>query len=126
MKRYLYFTGAIAFLACITFSFNSCRKKGDTIAIIKVHDTGNAVVPGATVILYGTSTTNPIQPVIRRDTQVTDASGTATFNFNEVYQLGQAGVAVLNISAKKGTMKGAGMIKIEEEKESKATVLIQP
>lgn len=126
MKRYIYFVGIVVFISCITFTFGSCRKKGDTIAKITVRDTANKVVPGATVVLYGTSTTDPIQPVIRRDTQKTNSSGVATFNYNEVYQLGQAGVAVLNISAKKGSMSGAGMIKVEEEKENDAVVLIQP
>ncbi|HEU0226546.1 MAG TPA: hypothetical protein VFQ86_02315 [Arachidicoccus soli] len=126
MKRYIYFASVIVFLSCLVFTFDSCRKKADTIAKITVKDTANMVVPGARVILYGTSTTDPIQPVIRRDTQMTNSNGVAVFNYNDVYQLGQAGVAVLNISAKKESMNGSGMIKITEEKENDATVLIQP
>lgn len=126
MKRYIYFVGIAVCISCFLFTFDSCRKKGDTIAKIVVKDTANQVVSGARVILYGTSTTTPIQPVVRRDTQITNSNGVAQFNYNDVYQLGQAGVAVLNISAKKGTMSGAGMIKVEEEKESTATVFIQP
>jgi hypothetical protein len=84
------------------------------------------LVPGATVILYGESTTDPIQPVVRRDTVTTNSSGVATVNYDETYQLGQAGVAVLNISAEKGDLYGEGIIKIEEEVENTATVFIQP
>jgi len=110
----------------VAFTFGSCRKKGDTIAKITVRDTANVLVPNARVILYGTSTQTPIKPVVRRDTTYTNSSGVAIFNYNDVYQLGQAGVAVLNISAEKGGLVGEGIIKIEEEVESVATVYIQP
>ncbi|MEY4659245.1 MAG: hypothetical protein RJB36_1011, partial [Bacteroidota bacterium] len=43
-----------------------------------------------------------------------------------LYQLGQAGVAVLDIDAKKGNKSGAGIIKIEAEKVNEETVYIQP
>lgn len=125
MKKYFYISGLFVFLLGITF-LNSCKKKEDTIAKITVRDTANALVPGAKVILYGSSTTDPIQPVVRKDTSYTDASGVATFNYNETYQLGQAGVAVLDISAEKGDLFGKGIIKVEEEVENVATVLIQP
>lgn len=125
MKKYIYVTGFLFFLFVMT-TLNSCRKKQDTIAKITVRDTVNALVPGARVILYGTSTTDPIQPVVRRDTSFTDASGVATFNYNEVYQLGQAGVAVLDITAERGDLFGKGIIKINEEEDNFATVLIQP
>lgn len=126
MRRYIYLLGFFTIALGVTLSFGSCRKKGDTIAKITVRDTANALVPGAQVILYGTSTEAPIKPVVRRDTAYTDASGVALFNYNEVYQLGQAGFAVLNIAARKGEFYGEGMIKVEEEKVSEATVLIQP
>jgi len=104
----------------------SCRKKADTVARITVRDTANMVVVGAQVILYGKSTTDPIQSVKLRDTAITNTSGIATFNFNETYQLGQAGVAVLDIRASKDGMVGEGIIKIDEEEENTATVFVQP
>ncbi len=125
MKKYFYITGLFLFIFGMII-LNSCRKKEDTIAKITVRDTANVLVPGARVVLYGTSTTDPIQPVVRRDTAYTDGAGVATFNYNEVYQLGQAGVAVLDITAKKGDLFGKGIIKINEEEENYATVLIQP
>jgi hypothetical protein len=126
MKTYYIYPLLALGLFAITFSTNSCRKKADTIAKVTVRDTANVLVPGATVILYGESTTDPIQPVVRRDTVTTNSSGVATVNYNDVYQLGQAGVAVLNISAEKGALYGEGIIKIEQEEESTATVFIQP
>ena len=126
MRKYIFLTGFLMIAFAVTFTFGSCRKKADTIAKITVRDTANVLVPNARVILYGTSTTAQIKPVVRRDTTYTNSSGVAIFNYNEVYQLGQAGVAVLNISAEKGDLYGEGIIKIEEEVESVATVFIQP
>lgn len=126
MKKYIIAFSILSIVAASVSSLTSCRKKGDTIAKITVRDTANVLVPGATVILYGESTTDPIQPVVRRDTTETNSSGVATINYNDVYQLGQAGVAVLNISAEKGDLYGEGIIKIEEETENSVTVFIQP
>lgn|SRR5690554_1237516 len=126
MKKYIYFASFVVIAFAIIFSFGSCRKKEDTIAKITVRDPANVLVPNARVILYGTSTETPIKPVVRRDTTYTNSSGVAVFNYNDVYQLGQSGVAVLNISAEKGNLFGTGIIKIEEEVENTATVFIQP
>jgi len=126
MKKYIYVFSALFIFTVSVNSLMSCRKKGDTIALITVRDTANMLVPGARVILFGTSTTDPIQSVIRKDTATTNSDGVATFNFNEVYQLGQAGVAVLDIEAEKDDLTGKGIIKIEQEVVSDAEVLIQP
>lgn len=126
MRNYIIFTGLLLFMGSMSLGLSSCNKKEDTMAKITVRDTSNALVPGARVILYGTSTEVPVKPVVRRDTAYTNGSGVAIFNYNEVYQLGQAGVAVLNVSAKKDNFSGEGIIKIEQEKESTTTVLIQP
>lgn len=119
---------ALALFALVLIAMPSCRKEGDTIAIITVVDTSGTRVPGATVILFGT----PSSPdyagleIIRKDTQFTDAVGTATFNYTEAFKLGQAGFAVLDIKAIKDTLEGSGIIKVEEEVTSEETVIIQP
>jgi hypothetical protein len=48
-------------------------------------------------------------------TQVTNGTGLVTFDFTEFYKKGQAGFAVLDIEAYKGSLNGDGIIKIEEE-----------
>lgn len=103
----------------------SCRKKKDTIAKIYVRDAANMPVAGCRVILKGVSTTNNPGSVELYDTTETNASGEAIFNFNDEYKLGQAGVAVLNIEAKKDALTGSGIIKIEEEVTNEETVFIQ-
>ncbi len=98
----------------------------DTVAHIYVKDETNASVSNAMVVLYGTNTQTTPQQVAVYDTTYTNANGLATFNYNELYQLGQAGVAVLDIKAQKGNKTGQGIIKIEAEKVNEETVFIQP
>lgn len=102
-----------------------CRKKEDTIAEITVRDAANQAVAGARVVIYGQSTTNQPANVVLYDTTTTNSAGVATFNFNEVYQLGQAGVAVLNIDVQKDLLTGQGIIKVEQEVTSTETVYVQ-
>ncbi len=114
---------AVAFLG--VFFSSGCRKKKDTIAVIYVRDVANQLVAGAQVVVYGQSTINQPANVVLYDTTLTNTSGVAKFNFNDVYQLGQAGVAVLNIEATFGAAVGEGIIKVEQEVTSEETVFIQ-
>lgn len=102
-----------------------CRKKEDTIAEITVRDASNQAVAGARVVIYGQSTTNQPANVVLYDTTLTNSAGVAVFNFNDVYQLGQAGVAVLNIDVQKDALTGQGIIKVEQEVTSTETVYVQ-
>ena len=119
-----YFFICVATLAIIIAG--GCVKKEDTIAKIEVRDESNQLVEQAMVVLHGTSTCNCPSQVVVYDTAYTNAAGIATFNYNEIYQLGQAGVAVLDIEAYKGNRQGQGIIKIEAEKVNEETVIIQP
>jgi hypothetical protein len=107
-------------------TFTSCRKKKDTIANIYVRDENDDIVNGAMVVLYGTNTAGTPQEVAVFDTAYTNSSGLASFNYNDLYQLGQAGVAVLDIKAQKQNRVGQGIIKIEAEKVNEETVFINP
>jgi hypothetical protein len=111
--------------AGVVFSSSGCNKKEDTIAKIYVRDVANDPVVGAQVVLYGESTVTPSPPVTLFDTTTTNGSGEAIFNFNDVYQSGQAGVAVLNIKATKDGLTGQGIIKVEQETTSEETVFVQ-
>jgi hypothetical protein len=113
-----------AFTAFI--SLESCRKKKDTIANIYVRDENDDIVNGAMVVLYGTNTGGTPQQVAVFDTAFTNSSGVASFNYNDLYQLGQAGVAVLDIKAQKLNKVGQGIIKIVAEELNEETVYINP
>ena len=122
MKKIILFGVAIIGLMVI----GSCVKKEDTIAKIEVRDENNDVVEQAMVVLHGTSTCNCPSQVVVYDTAYTNSAGIAMFNYNEIYQLGQAGVAVLDIEAYKSNRFGQGIIKIEAEMINEETVIIQP
>lgn len=101
---------SICFLALV-----GCSKKKDTIVEITVKNEFNQVISNANVKLltlppYEANST----PVLELEGN-TDINGVVRFNFNDVYQLGQAGVAVLNIAVKKGDLEGVGIIKVEQE-----------
>ncbi len=122
MKQICLFLG----LTMLAISFTSgCRKKGDTIANIYVLDDLNMPVENAEVVLYGTNTASVPSQVAVFDTAYSNVSGMASFNYNNLYQLGQAGVAVLDIKAKKLNLIGQGIIKIEAETVNEETVFIQ-
>lgn len=116
----------VAGLSVFTLTaFVGCRKKEDTIAKVYVRDAGNQAVAGAQVVIYGQSTTNQPSNVTLFDTTTSNSAGEAVFNFNDVYQLGQAGVAVLNIDVTKDALSGQGIIKVEQETTSEETVFVQ-
>jgi hypothetical protein len=116
---------SLLFIVAIT-GVSGCRKKKDTIAHVYVKDENNASVDQAMVVLYGTNTAGTPQVIAVFDTSYTNIDGLATFNFNDIYQLGQAGVAVLDIKAQKLNKIGQGIIKIEAETLNEETVFIQP
>lgn len=114
------FALALIFISGVT----SCDKKGDTIAQITVVDANNLPVGGALVNLIGRGSDGSDGG--RIDVEVTtDASGVATFNFNDLFKRGQAGFAVLDIEVSKGSLSGTGIIKVEENVTNEATVTVQ-
>jgi translation elongation factor EF-1alpha len=119
------FYGALVIGMGVVFSSTGCRKKKDTTALIYVLDAQNQRVADAEVVLKGESTVQNSPPVVLFDTTTSDGAGVASFNFNDVYQLGQAGVAVLNIEARKDALSGEAIIKIEQEKQNEESVFIQ-
>lgn len=112
---------------CSLFAIHSCKKDKQTIATVLVVNSDGEPVPGATVRLYAVPSETPPPPnAIRFDTtQVTNGTGKVTFDFSDFYEKGQAGFAVLDIEASKGSESGEGIIKIEEEKTTEESVTIE-
>ena len=115
-----------AILFSIALLSSACNKKDDTIAKVYVFDENKNAISGCEVILKAEPSTNSYgKTLIQPDTAITNVDGEAIFNFNELYELGQAGVAVLNIDANKDGLFGEGVIQILEEETSEATVYIK-
>lgn len=102
----------------------SCRKKEDTIVEIYVRTNASLVVPNATVRLYTAPPYEPNSTPVLEMVGQTDINGVIRFNFNDIYKLGQAGVAVLNIEVTKEGVTSTGIIKIEQETTSKKTLYL--
>jgi len=115
------------FAGLMVVAISGCKKDQQTIATITVVNSDGEAVPGASVRLYAVSSETPPPPQdVRFDTtQVTNGTGKVSFDFTDYYQEGQAGFAVLDISAKKGSLEGEGIIKIEEMKTNEETVVIE-
>ncbi|HCZ09033.1 MAG TPA: hypothetical protein DHV07_08060 [Flavobacteriales bacterium] len=126
-KTPLHVFGMLALLFVVAFGFNGCNEIEDTVAVVYVQNSLGAPVQGAEVRLFAVGSVN--QTVIgelRFDTtQVTNAAGSVSFNFSEYYKQGQAGFAVLDIEATKGSLQGIGIIKIEEELTNEQTVIME-
>ncbi|MBI2258307.1 MAG: hypothetical protein HYU67_05350 [Flavobacteriia bacterium] len=122
MKKLTFIFLSLTLLILVVLN-NSCKKKIDTIAKVTVKDANGVAVNYCEVILKGVSTIGKASDL--SDTAYTNSNGEAIFNFNYIYQKGQAGVAVLDIFARKDEMLGQGIIQIKEETTSTATVVIQ-
>ena len=106
-----------------SFLFSSCHKTKDTTAKITVRDKNSNLVIGAWIRVFGNSTTTNTS--IINDSIQSDYKGEVMFNYNKIFKAGQAGVAVLDIIGRKGSLYGKGIIKIEPEKENTTTIYIQ-
>jgi hypothetical protein len=125
MKRN-YSIAIALFIFAGTMVVSSCKKKKDTIAKVFVMDENNNPVTTCRVILKPEPSESAAgKTLIDADTAVTNSSGEAIFNYNELYQLGQAGVAVLNVEAFKDGLTGSSVIQIKEEVTSETTVFIK-
>ena len=115
------------FAGMMLIAISGCKKDQQTIATITVVNADGEAVPGASVRLYAVSSETPPPPQeVRFDTtQVTNGTGKVSFDFTDYYEEGQAGFAVLDIEASKGSLEGEGIIKIEEMKTNEETVVIE-
>jgi len=108
-------------LLAVGFTFTSCYKQKATVAVIKVVDINNTSISNARVIIYGTGTQGVSEV---RDTLFTNTEGEAIFNLDNIYQPGQAGVAVLDILVAKDGASSQGIIKVEQEEITSEKVIL--
>ena len=108
-------------LIAITFAFNSCYKRKDTIARVTVVDTAGVPVGGAMVRLYYDNGSEVPREDLEQSSS-TDATCMATFNYNDLFKSGQAGFAILDIDV--DTLSKAGIVRIEEEETVEVSVAI--
>jgi hypothetical protein len=115
-------------LAAIAIAISSCYEVDPTIANIQVYrvdEVGEKIpVAGCDVRLYALGEDFVGEP--RFDTtQTTSEEGFVSFNFSDMYVGGQAGFAVLDVEATKGSLYGSGLIKIEEMITNEEEVIVE-
>ena len=111
--------------AFVTLSFSSWYQKKDTIAVVTVVDSSESPVNGAEVTLRWVDIAAAGNGSEEREgvlqTGTTDGSGKVSFNYNELYKSGQAGVFVLDIEVNGDVL---GIIKVEQEVTTEETVIL--
>ena len=118
-------------LLAIVISISSCYEVDPTIANIQVYrvdETGEKIpVAGCDVRLYalGSLDEDFVGEPRFDTTQTTSEEGFVSFNFSDMYVGGQAGFAVLDVEASKGSLYGAGLIKIEEMITNEEEVIVE-
>ena len=118
-------------LAAIVIFASSCYEIEDTIANIQVYrvdDIGEKIpVAGCDVRLYalGSLDEDFVGEPRFDTTQTTSEEGFVSFDFSDFYVGGQAGFAVLDIEATKGSLYGSGLIKIEEMETNNEEVIVE-
>ena len=115
-RTFKYFTICSALLAGLFFCACQPEKNPTEIRLQVVDTSGNAVV-GATVHLYGqpsdTVYVNSLSLYDREE--VSGEGGWVVFNFDEHYDQGHNGFAVLTVDVVKDTLAGETLVRIAEE-----------
>lgn len=108
-------------LGCIN---SSCKKEKPTLAKVRVLNENQQAVEDAEVVLWA----NPdpvLKPTIDEDVLYTDEDGLVIFDYTDDFDLGTAGFRLLDIKANSGdSIFGTGIIKIVEEEENGAVVIL--
>jgi hypothetical protein len=117
MKSLLLFA-TIAFLS-LGLSTGCNKKKKSTTVKVTVIDTAGKVVVGALVRVYANVSESTVD-----DKQTTDYKGEAFFSYDDIFQLGQANVAILDVDCSYGGDTGSGVIKVESEQENAITITL--
>ncbi len=110
------FTGWFALIFFIAFSSLSCKKDGQTLAVVSVVDVNNSPVSNATVTLWQDTVVNNVNGVqsTLRVIKKSDAAGKAEFEFKLE--------AFLNIEVINGIDTGRSFIRLKEHETVTQTV----
>lgn len=108
----------------LLFLLTACYKKQDTVLSVVVKNESGQVIEGALVELKAEPTTFGNIVTLNME-KTTDELGVALFNFNEYYESGQTGVAVLKIEAKQLGLNGEGIVTVEQEVVTETIVVVK-
>ena len=113
-------------IVAVAVLVSACNKEKPTTVIITVKNQQDAVVSGALVKLFANPSFPLGDPTRLNMESTTNSAGQVTFDYTEFYKLGQAGFAVLDITATKDTLVGLSIIKVLEQETNEETVVLEP
>ena len=94
--------------------------------VVTVRDAFGNVVNNASVIVFGEPTGSDNGTSIQADyQQETNTNGIALFAFNDIYQPGQNGVALLKVEVNKDEKIGMSTIEIVQERTNRLVIVIE-
>jgi hypothetical protein len=110
----------------VLFVVASCYKTKPTELEVLVKDAFGNPVANASVHVFGEPTGSSNETPLQADYEgETNANGIALFAFNEIYQPGQNGVAILKVDVYKNEKTGMSTIEINQERTNRLEVVIE-
>ena len=121
----MFFKSLLPILLCM-FVITSCYKTKPTELEITVKDVGGNPISNASVHVFGEpSNYNDEAPIEANYEELTNSNGVALFAFNEIYQPGQNGVAILKVEVNKNEKIGISTIELFQESTNRLEIIIE-
>jgi hypothetical protein len=109
----------IAFLGLMSTSSCHKKKQHTSVKVIVLKASDGLPAVGASVRVYANVSGTTVD-----DTQTSDVNGEAFFSYDDIFQLGQASVAILDVKCTYVNKVGSGVVKVESEKETPITISV--
>ena len=121
----MFFKNVMPFLF-VLFMMASCYKTKPTELEVTVKDSLGNLVSNASVHVFGEPTGSQDETLLQADyEEATNANGIALFAFNEIYQPGQNGVAILKVEVNRNEKTGMSTIELVQERKNRLEVVIE-
>ena len=113
-------------LLFVLFTITSCYKTRPTELEVKVKDAFGNLVNNASVRVFAEPTGSEDGTPLQADyEELTNMNGIALFTFNEIYQAGQNGVAILKVEVNKDEKIGMSTIELVQERTIRLEIVIE-
>ena len=113
-------------LGLILMTLTSCYKSKPTTLRVEVKTISGSVVSEANVKVMGVPPDNSGNNLLLIDyEEATNGDGIAFFNLDEIYQPGQSGVAIVEVTAQKSGLAAVKTAELREEIDNRVELVLQ-
>ena len=113
-------------LLFVLFTITSCYKTKPTKLEVKGKDAFGNLINNASVRVFAEPTGSEDGTPLQADyEELTNMNGIALFTFNEIYQAGQNGVAILKVEVNKDEKIGMSTIELVQERTIRLEIVIE-